>query len=78
MLFRSREHRRVVTVEDNVRSGGFGAGVAEALSAAGVDTPTTILGVPDEFLRFGNQARILSELGLDEDGIVAGVRSALG
>ena len=67
---------RVVTVEDNVRSGGFGSGVAEALSGAGVDTPVTILGVPDQFLRFGNQAKILSELGLDEDGIVSSVRTA--
>ncbi len=73
----AREHGRVVTVEDNVRSGGFGSGVAEALSGAGVDTPVTILGVPDQFLRFGSQAKILAELGLDEDGIVAGVRSAL-
>lgn len=72
------EHRRVVTVEDNVRAGGFGAGVVEVLSAAGVDTPTTILGIPDEFLRFGDQAKILTELGLDEDGIVASVRKALG
>ncbi|NND83805.1 MAG: 1-deoxy-D-xylulose-5-phosphate synthase, partial [Acidimicrobiia bacterium] len=71
------EHRRVVTVEDNVRAGGFGAGVVETLSAAGVDTPTTILGIPDEFLRFGTQAKILTELGLDEDGIVESVRKAL-
>ena len=65
-------------MEDNVRAGGFGAGVVEVLSAAGVDTPTTILGIPDEFLRFGDQAKILTELGLDEDGIVASVRKALG
>jgi 1-deoxy-D-xylulose-5-phosphate synthase len=66
-------HRHVVTVEDNVRSGGFGAGVAEALSAAGVSTPLTILGVPDAFLRFGSQSAILAELGLDADGIAASI-----
>lgn len=72
------EHRRVVTVEDNVRTGGFGAGVAETLSAAGVDTPLTILGIPDSFLRFGNQQGLLSELGLDERGITVAVTAALG
>ncbi|MEX1287453.1 MAG: 1-deoxy-D-xylulose-5-phosphate synthase [Acidimicrobiia bacterium] len=64
-------HGRVVTVEDNVVAGGFGAGVAEALAAAGVMTPVTMLGVPDRFLGFGDQAGILAELGLDADGIAA-------
>lgn len=69
----AREHSHVVTVEDNVRSGGFGAGVAETLSAAGVTTPITMLGIPDRFLRFGSQTAILSELGLDADGIAASI-----
>lgn len=66
-------HRHVVTVEDNVRTGGFGAGVAEALSAGGVHTPLTMLGIGDHFLRFGNQSGILAEEGLDADGIARAV-----
>ncbi len=62
-------HDRVVTVEDGVVAGGFGAGVAEHLAAAGVTKPITMLGIPDRFLRFGEQAGILAELGLDAAGI---------
>ena len=71
------EHRQVVTVEDGIVSGGFGAGVAEYLAAAGVAVPLTMLGVPDEFLRFGGQAAILAELGLDAAGIADTVSSLL-
>ena len=66
-------HRRVVTVEDNVVSGGFGSGVAETLAAAGIARPITMLGLPDRFLPFGNQAAITADLGLDADGIARSV-----
>lgn len=70
----ARSHHLVVTVEDNVGSGGFGAGVLEALAATGLAGRVRTLAVPDRFVRFGGQAAILAELGLDADGIVAGVR----
>ncbi len=71
------EHRHVVTVEDGVRTGGFGAGVAETLAAAGVHVPLTILGIPDAFLRFGDQQTLLAEVGLDADGIAGAIVRAL-
>jgi 1-deoxy-D-xylulose-5-phosphate synthase len=68
-------HALVVTIEDNVRSGGFGAGVLEALAdSPGLAGRVHILAVPDEFLRFGNQATIIQELGLDADSIAETVR----
>ena len=70
-------HQLVVTVEDNVRSGGFGAGVLEALAPTGLAGRVRILAAPDRFLRFGNQAAILSELGLDADGIADSVTGLL-
>jgi 1-deoxy-D-xylulose-5-phosphate synthase len=71
------EHKHVVTVEDGVRTGGFGSGVAEALAAAGVHTPLTIIGIPDVFVRFGDQQTILAEVGLDADGIAETVTASL-
>lgn len=70
-------HRRVVTVEDNVVSGGFGSAVAEQLSRSGVITPVTMLGVPDRFLPFDTQPAITAELGLDADGIADTIRRLL-
>ncbi len=68
-------HDRIVTIEDNVIAGGFGAGVAEFLAHAGIDRPLTMLGIDDEFLPFGDPATILAEQGLDADGIVKAVLS---
>ena len=67
-------HRHVVTVEDNVVSGGFGAAVLELLAATGAAGKVRVIGVPDRFIRFGSPGAILAELGLDADGIVASVR----
>jgi 1-deoxy-D-xylulose-5-phosphate synthase len=67
----------VVTVEDNVVAGGFGASVAEALSAAGVHTRTLLLGVPDEFIAHANVDQIHARLGLDPEGVAQRVVAAL-
>lgn len=68
-------HDRIITIEDNVITGGFGAGVAEFLANAGIDRPLTMLGIDDEFLPFGDPTTILAEQGLDADGIVKAVLS---
>ncbi len=68
------DHSLVVTIEDNVVSGGFGAAVLESLSGSGLAGRVRVMGVPDRFVRFGGPAAILTELGLDSDGIVARVR----
>ncbi len=67
-------HDLVVTIEDNVRTGGFGAGVLESLSADGLAGKVRTLAIPDRFLRFGNQSKILEELGLDAGSIADTVR----
>ncbi|MBA2338027.1 MAG: 1-deoxy-D-xylulose-5-phosphate synthase, partial [Acidimicrobiia bacterium] len=72
------DHSLVVTIEDNVVSGGFGAAVLEALSESGLAGRVRVMGIPDRFIRFGGPAAILAELGLDGDGIVARVRELAG
>ena len=70
-------HRAVVTVEDGTRVGGFGSAVAELLCDAGVAVPVRRLGIPDRFVEHGGQALLLTELGLDADGIAAQAREVL-
>jgi 1-deoxy-D-xylulose-5-phosphate synthase len=65
------EHRLVVTVEDNGRTGGVGAAVAQALRDAGVATPARELGIPQEFLAHAAREDILNEIGLTGPGIAA-------
>jgi 1-deoxy-D-xylulose-5-phosphate synthase len=77
------EHRLVVTVEDNVRVGGVGCVVAQALRDAGVHTPLRDFGIPAEFLDHANRASVLEQVGLTGQriahevvGLVAGLSSA--
>ena len=53
----AREHRLVVVVEDNGRSGGFGDAVCRLLRDHGVDTPAKTFGLPQEFLAHGDPRR---------------------
>ena len=70
-------HRLVVSVEDNVLAGGFGAAVAEVLGDEEVATPVLRLGVPDRFLPHGKRDLLLTELGLDGIGIAERIRKRL-
>jgi 1-deoxy-D-xylulose-5-phosphate synthase len=70
-------HRLVVTVEDNVLTGGFGAAVGEVLADEEVATPLLRLGVPDQFLQHGKRETLLAELGLDAVGIAERIRKRL-
>ena len=61
----------VVTLEDNVVAGGFGAAVMEAFSSAGLVKEVTCIGVPDEFLPFGSASDIVQAVGLDPDSVAS-------
>jgi 1-deoxy-D-xylulose-5-phosphate synthase len=65
----------VLTVEEHVRAGGFGAAVLEALAAADLQVPTRQLAVPDELIEHGNPDAILECLGLDAGGIAGAARA---
>jgi 1-deoxy-D-xylulose-5-phosphate synthase len=68
----------VVTLEDNVVAGGFGAAVMEAFSAAGMVKEITCIGIPDHFLPFGSPSDIVQAIGLDPDSVVSRVLALLG
>jgi len=72
----ARRHPVVLTLEDNVATGGFGSAVSEALAPLGI--PVTIMAVPDTFIEQGGQSELLQQLGLDAQGVAARVRRTVG
>ena len=70
----ARRYPLLVTAEDNVGSGGFGAAVLEALAPTGLAGKVRIAALPDEFLPQGKQAAILAEHGLAPEGLAELVR----
>jgi 1-deoxy-D-xylulose-5-phosphate synthase len=73
----ARSHRAVLTVEDNVGSGGFGGAVLEALAPHGLAGRVRTLALPDQFLPQGKAADILREHGLDAAGVAKAVFDAV-
>jgi 1-deoxy-D-xylulose-5-phosphate synthase len=70
---------RVMTVEENVLAGGFGAGVMEALAEAGIDRLSVEqLGIPDRYQPHGPQAVLRGRLDLDTPGILRRARAFFG
>ena len=62
--------KKIVIVEENVLSGGFGAGVLELLEKAEAsDIKVKRLGIPDEFVTHGKQDSLRSLYHLDAPGI---------
>jgi len=61
---------KIITVEENVLSGGFGAAVLELLQKSGIsDVRMKRLGIPDEFVTHGEQGLLRSLYHLDARGI---------
>lgn len=65
--------KRIVTLEDGVRTGGLGSAVLEWLSDHGVTTPVVRLGLPDAFVEHGSLKELHALCGID----VAGIKRAL-
>jgi 1-deoxy-D-xylulose-5-phosphate synthase len=70
MLELSARLKKIITVEENVLTGGFGSSVTSLLKKSGRnDVLVKNIGVPDEFVQHGSQAILRSIYGLDADGI---------
>ncbi|MFM7489789.1 MAG: 1-deoxy-D-xylulose-5-phosphate synthase [Actinomycetota bacterium] len=76
MIDDAAAHRFVITAEDGIREGGIGTSIATQIAERRTDTRVTVLGVPTKFLPHAKPDRLLSQLGLDAEGIVAAVDAA--
>jgi len=66
---------KVLTVEENVLQGGFGSAVLELFQERGlISIQVKRLGIPDIFVEHGPQALLREKYGIDENGIVEGVK----
>jgi len=63
--------KRLITVEENTLSGGFGSNIVNLVQKSGItDVQVRSIGIPDEFVEHGTQAILRSKYGLDAKGIV--------
>ncbi|MGD0779705.1 MAG: 1-deoxy-D-xylulose-5-phosphate synthase [Dehalococcoidales bacterium] len=70
--------KNIVTVEENVLTGGFGSSVISLLQESGLnDVKIKNIGIPDEFVEHGTQAILRAKYGLDAEGIMRQVKEML-
>lgn len=71
LILRQAQKGPLLTLEENVLPGGFGAAVVELLMDRGVCTDRVRrLGLPDRFISHGETRRLWAETGIDAAGIV--------
>ena len=61
----SKEHRLIVTMEENVASGGLGDRVLEYINDKKTDVDILQIAIPDEYVEHGNVDRLYEEVGID-------------
>lgn len=68
---------KFLSVEENVKMGGFGGALLELFETEGVlsSLETKVLGIPDEFYEQATQAVLQSQAGIDVSAIIEAARS---
>jgi 1-deoxy-D-xylulose-5-phosphate synthase len=62
---------RIITVEENLRDGGFGSAILESLNDVGIyNMKLERLGIPDKFVEHGPQTLLRAKYGIDANAIV--------
>ena len=70
------EAKLIVTLENGIITGGFGAGVEDHVGGQRSAAQVLKLGWPDEFVTHGSQDILFSQYGLDPDSIATAVKKA--
>ena len=72
------KHKLVVTIEEDLVTGGLGQQLQLAINAAGLQVPVRHLGLPHAYLPAGSREELLQDLGLTPQGVVSSVEGFLG
>ncbi len=65
-----KTHDVIVTLEENVIAGGAGCAINTYLQAQQILMPILNIGLPDEFVKQGTREELLTQCGLDQQGIL--------
>jgi len=70
-------HTRFLTLEEHALAGGFGSAVVEVVSDRGLPVAVERIGVPDELVQHGAQAKQRAQIGLTAHGVAERMARAL-
>ena len=72
----SKEHRLLVTMEENVKYGGFGEHVLDYLNEIGSEASLLNISLPDDYIEHGNVEVLKEETGISASIILKKVMAA--
>ena len=70
-------HRLIVTMEENIKSGGFGEHVQSYMDEKHRDVPVLNISIPDRFVRHGSPDQLAAELGINAESVAGRVLDAI-
>ena len=65
----AENHKLLVSMEENVLSGGYGEKVRQVLDGLKLKTSLVQIAIPDEYVEHGNVELLQKEIGIDAEGI---------
>ena len=65
----ARKHKLIITLEDNIKIGGFGSNINDVLIKNNFSGEVINIGIPDKFVEHGNVEKLFIENGMDEVSI---------
>lgn len=66
----AKNHSLLVTMEENVLTGGFGSRVRDSISQMGLPVKVCAVGIPDVYVEHGNVEVLRQENGLEKEAVV--------
>lgn len=73
----AKNHKLVLTLEENVASGGFGEKVRDFMDSLENAGKLEIVAIPDEYVEHGNVDILKQEIGIDTESIVNRIRKEM-
>ncbi|WP_027437554.1 1-deoxy-D-xylulose-5-phosphate synthase [Lachnospira multipara] len=71
----NNDHDLVVTLEENVASGGYGRAVCQMINDTRLDLACLEIALPDDYIEHGSVDILLKEAGMDEDSVEERIES---
>ena len=77
MVDKAASHKLIVTMEENVLSGGFGEKVCDYMKTMEYTNKLIMVGIPDEYVEHGNVDQLRQDIHMDADSIIERIKKAL-
>ena len=65
----AKDHKLIVTMEENIKTGGFGERIADFYKEINADVLVLKIAIPDQYVEHGNVEILKKEQSIDENSI---------